>query len=78
MMKTQLVDAIANVRIVSGTIRMDIMNIAGQNEDKSFIFEKNSEIAMTPLAFNQALNMMKSVEEELKKRTEEANEKKAK
>lgn len=77
-MKTQLVDAIANVRIVSGTIRMDIMNITGQNEDKTFVFEKNSEIAMTPLAFNQALNMMKSVEGELKKRSEEANEKKAK
>ena len=31
---------------------------------------------MTPIAFNQALNMMKKVEEELKRRNEENNEKK--
>ena len=30
---------------------------------------------MTPIAFNQALNMMKKVEEELKRRNEENNEK---
>ena len=71
-MKIQLVDAIANIRVVSGSIRMDFMNITGQNDDNSFIFEKNSEIAMSPVAFNQALNMMKKVEAELIKRTKES------
>ena len=40
MAKTELIDAIFNIRIVSGTIRMDLMNISGQNEDKTFNFEK--------------------------------------
>lgn len=74
-MKIQLVDAIANMRVVSGSIRMDFMNITGQNDDESFIFEKNSEIAMSPVAFNQALNMMKKVETELIKRAKESEKK---
>ena len=39
MAKTELIDAIFNIRIVSGTIRMDLMNISG-NEDKTFNFLK--------------------------------------
>ena len=75
-MKTELIDAISNVRVVAGTIRMDAMNIVGQNEDKSFIFEKSSEIAMTPVAFSQALGMMKQVEEKLKENKDKESKEK--
>ena len=77
-MKTQLIDAIFNIRIVSGAIRMDCMNIVGQNDNNSYKFEKSSEIAMSPQAFNQALGMMKQVEAKLKERADENNKTKGK
>ena len=35
-MDQKFIDAIANVRLVSGTIRIDLMNITGQTDDKKF------------------------------------------
>ena len=37
-MDQKFIDAIANVRLVSGTIRIDLMNITGQTEDKKLQF----------------------------------------
>ena len=42
-MDQKFIDAIANVRLVSGTIRIDLMNITGQTEDKKLQFGKTCE-----------------------------------
>ena len=39
-MDQKFVDAITNVRLVSGTIRIDLMNITGQTEDNKLQFSK--------------------------------------
>ena len=36
-MDQKFVDAITNVRMVSGTIRIDLMNITGQTDDNKFL-----------------------------------------
>lgn len=71
------IDAITNVRLVNGTLRMDLMVINGQEDDK-FIFAKKEELVMSLPAFSQALATMKSVEAELKSRADAAREEKEK
>jgi|GEM_PF-5724913 hypothetical protein len=67
------IDAITNVRLVNGTLRMDLMVIDGQ-EDEKFSFSKKDELVMSLPAFSQALNTMKAVETELKNRANKARE----
>jgi len=71
-MDQKFVDAITNVRMVSGTIRIDLMNITGQSEDNKLQFSKTGEIILSPNAFAQALKTMQDVDAELKKRVKEA------
>ena len=71
-MDQKFVDAITNVRMVSGTIRIDLMNITGQSEDNKLQFSKTGEIILSPNAFAQALKTMQDVDAELKKRAKEA------
>ena len=47
-MDQKFVDAITNVRMVSGTIRIDLMNITGQSEDNKLQFSKTGEIILSP------------------------------
>ena len=49
------IDSISNVRMVVGTIRMDVMNITGQTDDKKLQVEKRSEIVMTSAEFSRCL-----------------------
>ena len=65
------IDSISNVRMVVGTIRMDVMNITGQTDDKKLQVEKRSEIVMTSAAFQQMLRTLKEVEEKLKDQFEQ-------
>ena len=65
------IDSISNVRMVVGTIRMDVMNIVGQTDDKKLNVEKRSEIVMTPAAFSQMLWTLKEVEGKLKEQADE-------
>ena len=74
-MDQKFVDAITNVRMVSGTIRIDLMNITGQSEDNKLQFSKTGEIILSPNAFAQALKTMQDVDAELKKRVKEAQSK---
>ena len=74
-MDQKFVDAITNVRMVSGTIRIDLMNITGQSEDNKLQFSKTGEIILSPTAFAQALKTMQDVDAELKKRAQNANSK---
>ena len=71
-MDQKFVDAITNVRMVSGTIRIDLMNITGQTDDNKLQFSKTGEIILSPNAFAQALKTMQDVDAELKKRAKEA------
>ena len=75
-MDQKFIDAIANVRLVSGTIRIDLMNITGQTEDKKLQFGKTGEIILSPAAFSQALKTMQEVDAELKKRVEDTKKSK--
>ena len=68
-MKQIFIDSISNVRMVVGTIRMDVMNIVGQTDDKKLNVEKRSEIVMTPAAFSQMLRTLKEVEGKLKEQS---------
>lgn len=68
-MKQIFIDSISNVRLVVGTIRMDVMNIVGQTDDKKLNVEKRSEIVMTPAAFSQMLRTLKEVEGKLKEQS---------
>ena len=77
-MDQKFVDAITNVRMVSGTIRIDLMNITGQSEDNKLQFSKTGEIILSPNAFAQALKTMQDVDTELKKRVKEAQSKNGK
>ena len=74
-MDQKFVDAITNVRLVSGTIRIDLMNITGQTDDNKIQFSKTGEIILSPTAFAQALKTMQDVDAELKKRAQNANSK---
>ena len=65
----KFVDAITNVRLVSGTIRIDLMNITGQTEDNKLQFAKTGELILSQQAFVQALNTMTEVDAEIKKRS---------
>ena len=67
-MKQELIDAITNVRVVAGIIRMDLMKITGQEEDGKYIFEKCSEIAMSTAAFAQSVRTFQEVDKELRER----------
>lgn len=73
-MKHIFVDAISNVRVAAGVIRMDMMNISGQDEDGKYQFEKSSEIAMSAAAFSQALRTFQEVDKQLKQRATEQNQ----
>ena len=55
-MDQKFVDAITNVRLVSGTIRIDLMNITGQTEDNKLQFSKTGELILSQQAFGQALD----------------------
>ena len=77
-MDQKFVDAITNVRMVSGTIRIDLMNISGQTDDNKLQFSKTGEIILSPTAFAQALKTMQDVDAELKKRVKEAQAKNGK
>lgn len=77
-MDQKFVDAITNVRMVSGTIRIDLMNITGQSEENKLQFSKTGEIILSPNAFAQALKTMQDVDTELKKRVKEAQSKNGK
>ena len=74
-MKQVFIDTISNVRMVVGTIRMDVMNITGQTDDKKLQVEKRSEIVMTPTAFSQMLRMLKEVEGKLQEQADQAEKK---
>ena len=69
-MDQKFVDAITNVRMVSGTIRIDLMNITGQTDDNKLQFSKTGEIILSPNAFAQALKTMQDVDAELKKNSD--------
>ena len=75
-MDQKFVDAITNVRLVSGTIRIDLMNITGQTEDNKLQFSKTGELILSQQAFGQALSTMQEVDAEIKKRSAAADEKK--
>ena len=77
-MDQKVVDAITNVRLVSGTIRIDLMNITGQTEDNKLQFSKTGELILSQQAFGQALSTMQEVDAEIKKRSAAADEKKKK
>ena len=64
---SKIVDAITNVRLVSGTIRIDLMNITGQTDDNKLQFAKTGELILSQQAFVQALNTMNEVDAEIKK-----------
>ena len=72
-MDQKFVDAITNVRLVSGTIRIDLMNITGQTEDNKLQFAKTGELILSQQAFVQALNTMNEVDAEIKKRNAAAD-----
>lgn len=77
-MDQKFVDAITNVRLVSGTIRIDLMNITGQTEDNKLQFSKTGELILSQQAFGQALSTMQEVDAEIKKRSAAADDKKKK
>ena len=52
-MDQKFVDAITNVRLVSGTIRIDLMNITGQTDDNKLQFAKTGELILSQQAFAQ-------------------------
>ena len=74
-MDQKFVDAITNVRLVSGTIRIDLMNITGQTEDNKLQFAKTGELILSQQAFAQALTTMQEVDAEIKKRSAAAETK---
>ena len=74
-MRQIFIDAISNVRLVQGTIRLDTMKILATNDDGTYSFEKNGELIMTGKCFNQVLKVLKSVETELRERAATDNEK---
>ena len=69
------IDAISNVRLVQGTIRLDTMKILATNDDGTYSFEKNGELIMTGNCFNQVVKVLKNVETELRERAATDNEK---
>ena len=64
--------------MVSGTIRIDLMNITGQTDDNKLQFSKTGEIILSPTAFAQALKTIQDVDTELKKRAQTAQSKNGK
>ena len=69
-MSQLFIDAISNVRLVQGTIRLDTMKILATNDDGTYSFEKNGELIMTGSCFNQVVKVLKGVETELRDRAE--------
>ena len=69
-MSQMFIDAISNVRLVQGTIRLDTMKILATNDDGTYSFEKNGELIMTGNCFNQVVKVLKGVEIELRERAE--------
>ena len=63
------------MRLVSGTIRIDLMNITGQTEDNKQ-FAKTGELILSQQAFGQALATMQEVDAEIKKRSEASKKQK--
>ncbi len=74
-MSQMFIDAISNVRLVQGTIRLDTMKILATNDDGTYSFEKNGELIMTGSCFNQVVKVLKGVENELRERAETDTEK---
>ena len=74
-MGQMFIDAISNVRLVQGTIRLDTMKILATNDDGTYSFEKNGELIMTGSCFNQVVKVLKGVENELRERADTDNEK---
>tara|TARA_B100001057_G_C22335924_1_gene751349 strand:+ start:161 stop:397 length:237 start_codon:yes stop_codon:yes gene_type:complete len=73
-MSQMFIDAISNVRLVQGTIRLDTMKILATNDDGTYSFEKSGELIMTGSCFNQVVKVLKGVETELRDRAETDNE----
>ena len=67
-MKQELVDAITNVRVIAGIIRMDLMKITGQEKDGKYVFEKCSELAMSTSAFAQSVRTFQEADKGLRER----------
>jgi len=76
-MKQIFIDSISNVRMAVGTIRMDVMNITGQTDDKKLQVEKRAELLMTPAAFSQMLRTLKEVEGKLQEQAGQSEKKQA-
>ena len=74
-MVQMFIDAISNVRLVQGTIRLDTMKILTTNDDGTYSFEKNGELIMTGSCFNQVVKVLKGVETELRERADTDSEK---
>ena len=74
-MGQMFIDAISNVRLVQGTIRLDTMKILTTNDDGTYSFEKNGELIMTGSCFNQVVKVLKDVETELRERADTDSEK---
>ena len=74
-MKQIFIDSISNVRMAVGTIRMDVMNITGQTDDKKLQVEKRAELLMTPAAFSQMLRTLKEVEGKLQEQADQSEKK---
>ena len=74
-MGQMFIDAISNVRLVQGTIRLDTMKILATNDDGTYSFEKNGELIMTGSCFNQVVKVLKGVETELRERADTDNKK---
>ena len=74
-MGQMFIDAISNVRLVQGTIRLDTMKILTTNDDGTYSFEKNGELIMTGSCFNQVVKVLKGVETELRERADADSEK---
>ena len=74
-MSQLFIDAISNVRLVQGTIRLDTMKILTTNDDGTYSFEKNGELIMTGSCFNQVVKVLKGVETELRERADADSEK---
>lgn len=69
-MDTKIVDSIANIRLVQGTIRMDLMQISANKNEGQLKLEKSGELIMTPSAFERSILVLKEAESNLNSRPE--------
>lgn len=72
---TILADAVANIRMINGTIRADILVIDGQNDDGQFRFRKSDELVLSLAAFGQVFQAFSNVDKDLRERAKDQAEK---